>query len=102
MAQVRQVQQVPVHQEPGGRWQRQVQPDGIVLGRGRRFVHTQPPAVGLHNENSRRTADRSEVCMAREVRSRRRRRRRRRPTAPAHVRNRTDTPGNGRRVPHKR
>jgi len=34
VAQVRQVQQVPVHQEPGGRGQRQVQPDGVVLGRG--------------------------------------------------------------------
>jgi len=34
VAQVRQVQQVPVHQEPGGRGQRKVQPDGVVLGRG--------------------------------------------------------------------
>jgi len=34
MAQVRQVQQIPVYQELGGRGQRQVQPDGIVLGRG--------------------------------------------------------------------
>jgi len=34
VAQVRQVQQIPVYQELGGRGQWQVQPYGVMLGRG--------------------------------------------------------------------
>lgn len=64
VAQVRQVQQVPVHAEPGGRGQRQVQPDGAVLGRGRRVVHTQPPAGGLRDEDTGGRADRGQVRVA--------------------------------------